>query len=59
MIVLKSRVFWGMIAALLAYVAKLLIPAFPLDEAQILGIVLFVLGLFNIYPELRSRGLLK
>lgn len=59
MIVLQSRVFWAMVAALLAYVAKLLIPNFPLDEAQILGIVLFVLGLFNIYPELRSRGLIK
>jgi len=59
MVVLQSRVFWAMVAALLAYVAKLLIPSFPLDEAQILGIVLFVLGLFNIYPELRSRGLIK
>ena len=59
MVILKSRVFWGMVAALLAYVVKLLVPAFPLDEVQILGIILFVLGLFNIYPELRSRGLIK
>lgn len=57
MVILKSRIFWGMVAALLAYVVKLLVPTFPLDEVQILGIILFVLGLFNIYPELRSRGL--
>ena len=58
MVILKSRIFWGMVAALLAYVVKLLVPTFPLDEVQILGIILFVLGLFNIYPELRSRGLM-
>lgn len=58
MVILKSRIFWGMVAALLAYVVKLLVPTFPLDEVQILGIILFVLGLFNIYPELRARGLM-
>lgn len=58
MVILKSRIFWGMVAALLAYVVKLLVPTFPLDEVQILSIILFVLGLFNIYPELRSRGLM-
>ena len=58
MVILKSRIFWGMVAALLAYVVKLLVPTFPLDETQILGIVLFVLGLFGIYPELRARGLM-
>jgi hypothetical protein len=48
-----------MVAGLLAFVAKAYAPNFPLDEAGILAVILFVLGFFNIYPELRARGLMK
>ena len=59
MVILKSRIFWGMVAGLVAFVAKAYAPNFPLDEAQILGVILFILGFFGIYPELRARGFMK
>lgn len=58
MVILKSKVFWTLVAGLLAFVIKQFAPQFPLDEAQILGIIVFVLGMFNIQPELKARGLL-
>ena len=59
MIVLKSRMFWTLVVGLLVYVVKLFLPAFPLSEENILAVVIFVLGLFGITPELRSRGLMR
>jgi len=58
MVLLKSKIFWTLVAGLLAYVIKLFLPAFPLDEVGILALIVFILGLFNIVPELRSRGLM-
>jgi len=59
MIVLKSKVFWTLLAGLIFYVVKLYVPTFPLDETQILGIFVFILACFGVNPELRSRGLIK
>jgi uncharacterized membrane protein YiaA len=57
MVILKSRMFWTLVVGLVVFVVKQLWPAFPLSEEFILGIVVFILGLFGITPELRSRGL--
>lgn len=59
MVILKSRQFWVLVVGLLVYVVKLLLPSFPLDENNILALVLFVLAAFGINPELRARGLIK
>ena len=49
--------FWTLVVALLTYVLRFFFPGFPLDETQILSIVLFLLGLFGVVPQLRFRGL--
>lgn len=55
---IKSKMFWTLVAGLLTFFAKYFYPAFPLDEDQILGVIVFLLGLFSITPELKVRGLL-
>jgi len=50
----KSYTFWALIAGLLAFVAKFFYSAFPLDEAQILATLLFILGLTGIVPAFRA-----
>lgn len=57
--IVNSLAFWQMVAGLVAFVLHFFAPTFPFDEVVILGFFLFVLGLFNIYPELRVRGLLQ
>jgi len=54
----KSLRFWTLFVGLIFYVIKNYIPSFPLDEVQILGIVVFILALFGIVPELRARGVI-
>ena len=55
----KSKIFWTLVAGLIAFVAKNQVPTFPLTEVEILALILFVLNLFGITPELRARGLMK
>lgn len=55
--ILTSLAFWEMVVGLIAFVVHQLLPNFPLDTVALLGIVLFILGLFGINPELRARGL--
>jgi len=50
----KSRTFWVLIAGLLSFVAKYFSPAFPLDEAQILASMLFLLGLVGVVPAFQA-----
>jgi hypothetical protein len=57
--IFQSKIFWTLVAGLIAFVAKFFYPAFPLDEVQILALVVFVLNSFGINPELRARGLIK
>lgn len=53
---LKSLSFWTMLAGLVAFVLHFFFPAFPLDEAGVLGVIIFLLGLFQIKPELKMRA---
>jgi di/tricarboxylate transporter len=52
----KSLVLWTLITGILAFVAKWFFPAFPLDQAGILLVVLFLLGLFGVVPSARALG---
>ena len=54
---LKSMAFWQIIAGLVWFVAHYYFPTFPLDEVGVLAFVIFILGMFQIDPELRVRGL--
>jgi hypothetical protein len=51
----NSLSFWTMVAGLLAFVAKFFLPSFPIGDAEILALILFLLGLFEIVPEFRLR----
>lgn len=55
----KSKIFWTLIAGLIAFVVKFFAPDFPFNEVEILAVIFFVLNSFKIEPELRARGLLK
>jgi hypothetical protein len=55
----KSKIFWTLVAGLVAFVAKFYAPTFPFSEVEILAAIIFVLNLFKIEPELRARGLMK
>ena len=52
--IFKSLTFWTLVAGLLAFVAKFFFPAFPLDTAGILALMLFVLGLIGVVPAVRA-----
>jgi hypothetical protein len=59
MVIFKSLKFWTLVAGLLAFVAKFFFPTFPLDEQDILGLVIILLGLIDIVPSVRARGALS
>lgn len=58
MVILKSLNFWVMLSALVVFVVKAYVPNFPFDNETVLKFFLFLLGLVNIHPELKVRGLL-
>ena len=55
--ILHVKAFWVMIVGIVGFVVRYYFPTFPLDDVTILAIVIFVLGLFQINPELRGRGM--
>ena len=57
--IIHSLAFWQLVAGLVTFILHFFAPSFPFDQAVILAFFLFVLGYFNIHPELRLRGLLK
>lgn len=57
--IVSSLAFWQLVAGFVFFVIKFFAPTFPFDETIILGFFLFVLGWFNIQPELRVRGLIQ
>ncbi len=57
--IVNSLAFWQLVAGFVAFVLHFFAPTFPFDQAGILGSILFVLAIFNIYPELRVRGLIQ
>lgn len=54
----SSLAFWQLIAGLLIFIAKYFAPSFPFDVNTLMSVILFVLGWFQITPELRARGIL-
>ena len=54
--ILKSLPFWTLIAGLVAFVVHFFFPTFPFAQDAILGFIVFILGLFQVNPELRARG---
>jgi uncharacterized membrane protein YqjE len=54
-----SMAFWELVVGLVSFVIHYFAPTFPLSDAVILALVVYVVGLFGITPELRMRGLLK
>ena len=55
----KSKIFWTLIAGVIAFVVKYFSPDFPLSEVEILALIYFILNLFKVKPELQERGLLR
>lgn len=58
-VILKSKAFWIMVAALLNFVVHAFLPDFPLLEADLAAVIFWILAAVGINPELRARGLLK
>jgi len=57
--IFKSLTFWTLGVGIVAFVLRYYFPSFPLDEANILAVVLFLLGLFGVVPALRVHGALS
>lgn len=57
--IVNSLAFWQLVAGFVAFVLHFWAPNFPFEQAAILAFILFVLGWFQIHPELHLRGLLK
>jgi hypothetical protein len=55
--ILKSLPFWTMVTGLVSFIVHFYAPAFPFEQSAILALVVYVLGFFQITPELRARGL--
>lgn len=55
--ILKSLQFWTLLSGVVAFVLHFYFPTFPFEQSAILAFVVFVLGFFQITPELRARGL--
>lgn len=55
--IFKSLQFWTLVAGLGSFVIHYYAPTFPLEQSAILALVIFILGFFQITPELRARGL--
>lgn len=56
--IVNSLAFWQLVAGFLFFVLHFFAPTLPIDQGALLGLILFVLGFFNVTPELRARGLL-
>ncbi len=56
--IVNSLAFWQLVAGFVVFVFHFFAPTFPFDQAVILTFLLFILGFFGVYPELRARGLL-
>jgi hypothetical protein len=57
--IVNSLAFWQLVAGFVAFILHFFAPSFPFDQVAILAFIVFVLGWFNIHPELRIRGLIK
>lgn len=48
----KSLTFWTLAVGLVLFVVTFYAPTFPLSAENVLGLVLFVLGLVGVYPQI-------
>lgn len=55
----KSLTFWTLLVGLAAFALRFYLPTFPFTEAEILALVLFVLGLVGVTPTFRAAGFRK
>ena len=55
---LKSLAFWVLVVGLVEFVVHYYLPDFPLGQANLLALVVFVLNQLGINPELRRHGIL-
>lgn len=54
--IFKSLTFWTLLVGLGMFIATFYAPTFPLSAANVLALVLFVLGLFGVAPTFRVKG---
>jgi hypothetical protein len=52
----RSKPFWVLVSGLAYFIVRSYVPTFPLNEENILALIVFALGLLNIKPELRARS---
>lgn len=53
----KSLTFWTLLVGLLMFVITFFAPTFPLSAANVLALVLFVLGLIGVTPQLQAKAM--
>lgn len=58
MVLVKSKVFWGLLAQLIAFIAQAYFPQVPFTAELFLQIVGVVLAALGVVPELKARGLI-
>jgi len=58
MVLLKSKVFLGLVCNLLAFIAAAYFPQVPVTADILVTVFGIVLAAFGIQPELKARGLL-
>lgn len=58
MLLVKSKVFWGLLAQLIAFISQAYFPQVPFTAELFLSIVGVVLAALGIVPELKARGLM-
>jgi hypothetical protein len=56
--IVNSLAFWQLVAGLVAFILTTFAPNIGISPEIVLGVILFVLGLFQVHPELRARGLI-
>ena len=54
-----SLAFWTLVAGVVEYLVHAYIPSFPLDQINVLAVILYVLSDVGIVPQLKMLGVLK
>ena len=53
----KKKEFWLLVTGLLAFVANFFFPELGITSGILMGVVVFIFGIFGIELELKARGL--
>lgn len=54
-----SLAFWTLVAGVVEYLVHSYIPSFPLDQINVLAVILYVLSEVGIIPQLRRLKVIK